>query len=169
MSKRTKTTCPAMRILRNVTALIAGLGRAVARIIRRRQTPIEVVITDDKRRRALKREIARNLHRLQNLFGKSLPTDVVIVAAQVIPKRRQPAGCFQVGSRADGSRYAVIRLALQVNGHRLSTDEVLATLLEQCLGIVAQDADSVVVPVEFQPGESPEPDELPGDPLAPAA
>jgi len=168
MSKRSRTTCPFLQPLRVAGHFVAGVGRAIVRVLYRRHTPIEVVITDDKRRRALKREIAKALHRLQNLFT-SLPDDVVVVAAQVIPKRRQPAGCFQVGSRADGSRYAVIRLALQVNGHRLSTGEVVATLLEQCLGIVAQDADSVVVPVEFEPGSSHEADELPGDPLAPAA
>ncbi len=168
MSKRTRTNCPVLQLLRQVAHVIAAFARAIARLLRHRRTPIEVVITDDRRRKALKHEIAKTLHRLQNLFP-SLPADVVIVAAQVIPKRRQPAGCFQVGSRTDGSRYAVIRLALQVNGRRLSTDEVLATLLEQCLGIVAQDADSVVVPVEFEPGAGHGSDELPGDPLAPAA
>ncbi|MDE3075655.1 MAG: hypothetical protein KGJ86_09505 [Chloroflexota bacterium] len=130
--------------------------------------PVEVVIADDGRRRALTREITRGLRNLQRIFGSPLPADVVVIAQQVIAKDRQPAGCFQVGMRPDGSRYAVIRLALQANGKRLSTDEVLAALTEQCIGILAQDARSIVVPIEFDAGgDAGVPAELPGDPLAP--
>ena len=169
MSKRTQRTCPVMRCLRSAGLRAAAFGRAVWRFLRRHRVPVEVVLADESRRRALKHDISTNLRRLQKVFGTALPADAVVIVQQVIPTHRQPAGCFQVGAREDGGRYAVIRLALQVNGRRLSTDEVLATLAEQCIGIVSQDARSVVVPVDFDPGAPPPPQDLPRDPLAPAA
>ena len=167
MAKRTRCTCFASRAAHTLFHLISSAAQGVMRLVRRTGVPIEVVITDDARRRALTRDIARMLRRLQKIFGASLPADVVVIVTHVIPRRRQPAGCFQVGMRQNGDRYAVIRLALQTNGHRLSTDEVLSTLTEQCLGILAEDAKSVVVPTEYRPDGGPE--ELPDDPLAPAA
>ena len=169
MSKHVPSRCPVMQPLRAAGRALARAGRWLARLIHHHHVPIEVVIADDTRRRALKRELAGGVHRLQRIFGAALPTDVVVVAQQLIAKDRQPAGCFQVGMRQDGSRYAVIRLALQANGKRLSIDEVLAALTEQCIGILAQDARSVVVPIEFDAdGGAGLPTELPGDPLAPA-
>ena len=167
MAKRTQCTCRLSRLMHGITSLLSSGLRALAGLFDR-GIPIEVVITDNARRRILTREISRKLRRLQKLLGTGLPTDVVVIVTHVIPKRRQPAGCFQLSLRADGSRYAVIRLALQTNGHRLCTDEVLATLTEQCLGILAEDARSVVVPTEYQP-DGGGPEELPADPLAPAA
>ena len=168
MSKHVPSRCPVMQPLRAAGRALARAGQWLVRLIHHDHVPIEVLIADDTRRRALKRELASGVRRLQRIFGAALPTDVVVVAQQLIAKDRQPAGCFQVGMRPDGSRYAVIRLALQANGKRLSTDEVLAALTEQCIGILAQDARSVVVPIEFDAGgDAGVPTELPGDPLAP--
>jgi len=168
MAKRTRCECFASRLCHSGGSLISGIARAIAGVFNRGGVPIEVVITDNTRRRTLTREIARKLRALQHILGTGIPDDVVVIVTHVIPRRRQPAGCFQVGMRPDGSRYAVIRLALTTNGHRLCTDEVLSTLAEQCLGILAEDARTVVVPTEYQP-DGGGPVELPDDPLAPAA
>jgi hypothetical protein len=168
MAKRTRCECFASRLFHSIVSLVAGTGRAIGRLFNRTGVPIEVVITDNARRRTLSREISRKLRALQHILGTGIPDDVVVIVTHVIPRRRQPAGCFQVGLRPDGSRYAVIRLALTTNGHRLCTDEVLSTLAEQCLGILAEDAKSVVIPTEYQP-DGGGPVELPDDPLAAAA
>lgn len=167
MAKPTRCECFASRLCHWAGSLVSGIARAVGDLFNRKGVPIEVVITDNPRRRTLTRDLSRKLRALQKVLGTGIPDDVVVIVTHVIPRRRQPAGCFQVGMRPDGSRYAVIRLALTTNGHRLCTDEVLSTLAEQCLGILAEDAKSVVVPTEYRPGGGPE--ELPGDPLAPAA
>jgi len=167
MAKRTRCECFASRLCHTAGRLISGLARALGDLFNHTGVPIEVVITDNARRRTLTREISRKLRALQKILGTGIPDDVVVIVTHVIPRRRQPAGCFQVGLRPDGSRYAVIRLALTTNGHRLCTDEVLSTLAEQCLGILAEDARTVVVPTEYQPDGGPV--ELPDDPLAPAA
>src|SRR5579872_3101004 len=140
MAKRTRCECFASRLSHRAGSVIAALAQAIGGLFNRAGVPIEVVITDNARRRALTREISRKLRALQHILGTGIPDDVVVIVTHVIPRRRQPAGCFQVGMRPDGNRYAVIRLALQTNGHRLSTDEVLSTLTEQCIGVVAEDA-----------------------------
>ncbi|HLG72507.1 MAG TPA: hypothetical protein VK009_18980 [Chloroflexota bacterium] len=168
MAKRTRCECFASRLVHITGNAISGIARTIGGLFNRRGVPIEVVITDNARRRTLTREISRKLRALQHILGTAIPDDVVVIVTHVIPRRRQPAGCFQVGFRPDGSRYAVIRLALTTNGHRLCIDEVLSTLAEQCLGILAEDAKSVVVPTEYHP-DGGGPVDLPDDPLAPAA
>jgi hypothetical protein len=170
MAKKQIHRCPFMRVARRITLSLAAATRNCVNALRRRGPAVEVVIADEGRRRTIKRDVERSVCRLQRAFRQALPSDIVVVVQQVIARDRQPAGCFQVGEREDGSRYAVIRLALQSNGHRLSTDEVLAALTEQCIGILAQDAKSIVVPVEFEAADrTTENVELPGDPLAAVA
>ena len=82
------------------------------------------------------------------------------------------AGCYQLGQRPGGTHFALVRLALQVNGRRLSTDKLLATNAEQCLGLATQQRPSVLVPIDFepvQPSEIRRLSELRPDPLAPDA
>jgi hypothetical protein len=133
--------------------------------------PVEVLIADKNRRRALERELRTGLRCLQRVLGAPLPTDLAVVVQQVITTDRQLAGCYQVGQLSDGRRFALVRLALQVHGQRLSTDELLAVLAEQCIGLATQDGGpSVLVPVDLEPAVPPAPrlaTPLRVDPLAP--
>src|SRR5437764_15136394 len=115
--------------------------------------PVEVLITDRSRRRALERELRAGLKRLQRVLVTPLPSHVAVVVQQVIRTDRQLAGCYQVSQSREGARLSLIRLSLQVNGRRASTDELLAALAEQCIGLAAQQGGgpSVLVPVEFEP------------------
>src|SRR5439155_23001134 len=98
-------------------------------------------------------ELRTGLRRLQRALGAPLPPHAAVVVQQVIRTDRQLAGCYQVGQRPDGCRLALIRLALQVDGRGLDTDELLAALAEQCIGLATQDSggSSVLVPVELGP------------------
>jgi len=78
-----------------------------------------------------------------------------VLVQQVIHTDRQLAGCYVLGQRADGSRFALVRLALQVDGHRLSTDELLAVLAEQLVGLATQQSSSVLVPIDLVPAPAP--------------
>jgi hypothetical protein len=133
---------------------------------------VEIVIVDAARRATLKRELRWGLRQLQGLLGEPLPADVAVLVQHVIPGQAQVAGCYQIGTRADGARFALIRLALQVNGKRLSSDELLAALAEQCIGLICQGGNgaSVTVPIQLEPAapRDIEPG-LPPDPLAAAA
>ncbi|HVA23519.1 MAG TPA: hypothetical protein VMW62_03925 [Chloroflexota bacterium] len=137
-----------------------------------RRIRVEVVIVDKPRRQALQRQLAAGLRQLRHILPDQ--PDIAVLVQQVIPLERQRAGCCEVATQPDGRRLALIRLALEVNGRRLSADEVLAALAEQCLGLARQQAQATaVVPVDLDPGDPPSggaaarPPDLPPDPLAP--
>ena len=157
MSKRSRKRSRLASVLANSIAVLAGLARHIQALLPKR-VPVEVVVVDRRRRRAIKREIARTIRHLQRLFGDQAPRDVVVLVQQVIPESRQLSGCCQVRLTADGRRFALIRIALQVNGRRLNVDDILAVLTEQYVGLASQLAEgrNVVVPVEYTPANSPE-------------
>ena len=157
MSKRSRKAHPIVVKLRKASAPLVAAARFVGRHLPlRRRIPIEVVLADAGRRRTLKREVARTVRRLQRLLGGLLPDDIVVVVQQAIPAEAELAGCCQLAQRPDKRRFALVRLALQVSGRRLSTDEVLAALAEQCVGLALQQAPGidVRVPIRLEPGES---------------
>jgi hypothetical protein len=128
--------------------------------------PVEVFVADVARRRVLERELRHALRRLQRALGAPLPAGVAVVVQQVIVTDRQLAGCYQVGRRPDGTQFALVRLALQANGRRHSTDDLLAALAEQCIGLALQHGGgpSVLVPVELEiPQVAPPPPRTPAD------
>jgi hypothetical protein len=133
--------------------------------------PIEVLVTNGTRRRKIERELRAGLRQLQRMLGERPVADVGVVVQQVITMDRQLAGCSHLGQRADGTQYALWRLALQVNGRPLAADELLAVLAEQWIGLAKQrQGTSVLVPVDFEPSEatsSRRAHTLPPDPLMP--
>jgi len=141
--------------LRAIRAKLTKTTRQLWHALRRwrRAVPVEVLIADHARRRALERELRRGLRRLQRALGAPLPDDLAVVVQQVIKTDRHLAGCCQIGQRPAGGRFALVRLALQVNGRRLGTDELLAALAEQCVGLAMRESGSpsVLVPVELEP------------------
>lgn len=118
--------------------------------------PVEVLVADRSQRRALERELHKGVDQLQRVLRIPLPTHVAVVVQQLIRTDRQLAGCYQVSS-AGGVRFSLIRLALEVNGRRVTIDELLAALSEQCIGLATQESGGtvVVVPVEFAPVQPP--------------
>jgi hypothetical protein len=129
--------------------------------------PVEVFVADVARRRVLERELRHALRRLQRALGAPLPAGLAVVVQQVIVADRQLAGCYQVGRRRDGTAFALVRLALQANGRRHSTDDLLAALAEQVVGLALQDGGpSVLVPVDL---EAPRADPHRGHPGHPVA
>lgn len=175
MSRRNNTRATrCVRLLRTIAAQLGGGMRRLWGALRgaRRGVPIEVLVADRTRRRSLERELRTGLGRLQRALGAPLPPHAAIVVQQVIRTERQLPGCYQVGRRPDGSRFALIRLALQVDGRGLETDELLAALAEQCIGLATQETggSSVLVPVEFEsarPAEARRLEALRPDPLVP--
>lgn len=132
--------------------------------------PMAVMVADRAQRRRLVRELRVGLRHLQRTLGASFSGDVAIVVQQIIATDHQLAGCYQIGQRPNGAPFALIRLALQVNGQALNIDEILATLAEQCIGIVTQQNGglSVIIPIELEPMrtiDKPEKPMLQRDPL----
>ncbi len=167
-------TKPALKLIR-AAGRLPHLGMQVCRSLRRwhrRRIPVEVVIADRSRRSTLGRELTWGLRRLRRILGDILPSTLAVVAQQVIATDHQLAGCYQVGQRPDGTRFALIRLALQVNGRRLTTDELLAVLAEQCIALATQGSGpSVLVPIDLEPAPAHEAGQhppRPADPLAPS-
>ncbi|MDA8216293.1 MAG: hypothetical protein M0Z94_01600 [Dehalococcoidales bacterium] len=138
----------------------------------RNPVPVEVLIVDRDKRRALEGELRRGLRRLGGAVGTPLPTHAAVVVQQILKTDRQLAGCYQLWQRPDGARCALFRLALQVNGQHFSPDELLAALAEQWIGLAIEQSGtpSVLVPVELDPARPPETKRLAAlrpDPLAP--
>lgn len=144
---------PITRFVRTISApivsLLASTRSVVATALRSRHAiPVEVVITDTARRRAIGREIRRALHQLRRTLGPDLPAGLAVVVQQAVATDQPLAGCVQTHQRADGTHAYLVRLALQVDGRRLAIDDVLAALADACVGIVVEaGGPSVLVPL----------------------
>ena len=144
-------------LLPGATAVPAGISwavRAAARVIQvwLAPAPIQVIVKDRSHRRAIERDLTAALRRLRRALGPAFPSDVVIVVQRVIRTDRQLAGCYQLARHAEGTCFALIRLALQVDGREIPMDEVLSVLAEQCIGLAVQQAGGVglLVPIELE-------------------
>ena len=135
-------------------------------------TPVVVLIADPAQRVSLEFEVRRGLHRLERVLGFAIFAPMTVIVQHSIHLEHAVAGCTHVGQHADGSPFALVRVALSVDGHDLSIDEALAVLTEQCIGLVVQQAGglSVVVPIEWATTASPSsgPPPIERDPLAPS-
>ena len=139
---------------------------------RLRPVPIVVMVANPIERATLEREVRSGLRCLERVLGYAAFTNLTVVVQHSIHLDHPVAGCTHVGQRADGSPFALVRLALRVDGRDLSLDEVLAILTEQCIGLAIQQAGgmSVVVPVEWAATAAPSsgPPPTARDPLAPS-
>ena len=170
MSSRRRTRRGALTVRARTLArdLLAALRRIWA-ALRPRRVPVEVLLTDRASRRALARQVRLGLRRLRCVLGPSFPEDMVVVVQQVVRADRPLAGCYEVAHRPDGRRWVLVRLARSVAGRKLSTDEVLGVLADQCFALAAEhDGPRELVPFELRSAEAREPSRpaaLEADPL----
>ena len=173
MSKRSRKRTFVRQAFIAVKGTIVTVARRAGQIIRREPVPVEIVLVDHSRRRAIKKDISTTIRRLNRLLAEDAPTGVVVVVQQVIPPGKHLAGCCHVVKRPERGQFAVIRLALQVGGRRLTPDELLSTLVEQYLGLAFQKSGgaSVLVPIDLEPPDDgpaePQPTALRPDPFGP--
>jgi hypothetical protein len=150
----------ALRAVR-ITRWFLAVGRSVVEALRSSveklryqdvRVPIEVLAASGTRRRTIEHELRAGLRQLQRILGDLPRPDIAIVVQHVILTDRQLAGCSQLGHRPNGTPYVLWRLALQVNGRPLGSDELLAVLAEQWIALAnQQNGPSVLVPVDFEP------------------
>jgi len=163
-----------------ITAWVLALGRYCVEALRHgwevlryrdSHVPMEVLLANGTRRREIERELRTGLRQLRRILGDLPLADIRIVVQQVITTDRQLGGCCQLGHRPDGTEYALCRLALQLNGRPLSSDDLLAVLAEQWIVLADQRNDSsVLVPIDIEAGEANltrRPPTLRPDPLTP--
>ncbi len=151
------------KVVSRVTRALSAVGSTLwrrARTLwithrRKRGIRVEVLVADERWRRDLESEVRQGLRRLGHALDNPLASsgEVAVVVQHAIKTDRQLAGCYQVGELGNGQRFALIRLALQVNGRRLDLDEILATLAEQWIGLAIQQSSrpSVLVPIDLEP------------------
>lgn len=157
MSRRKQKILP--RVVRALGALGVSLWHRAQALWATRQRKlgirVEVLVADERWRRALEAEVRRGLRQLAHALDNPLASsgEVAVVVQHAIKTDHQLAGCYQVGELGDGRRFALIRLALQVNGRRLDLDELLAALAEQWIGLAIQQSirPSVLVPIDLEP------------------
>ncbi|MCC6173832.1 MAG: hypothetical protein IT305_00900 [Chloroflexi bacterium] len=134
--------------------LLAAVRGAVRRYLGPRRTiPVEVLVKNRAQRRAIERDLHHALRRLQRALGGQFPVGVTVLVQHVICADRQLAGCYQVSRRPDGDSFALIRLALEIDGRQLRIDEILSVLAEQCIGLAVHQSGGagVLVPIELSP------------------
>ena len=150
--------------------LLSALGDGWRRLRRADSVPIVVLVVDRDRRRAVERELRAGLRQLGPVLGDVVRRELAVVVQQVIQADSQLAGCCQVGQRPDGGRFTLLRLALEVDGRPLGSDELLAVLAEQCVALaVERGGPSALVPFELGTARPPVAGagRRPLDPLAP--
>ena len=167
----------AEHVLPGAAAIPSSLNwafRAALRVVRVWWTPapVQVLVKDRACRRAIERDLTSGLRRLRRALGSAFPSDAAIVVQRVICADRQLAGCYQLARHADGTGFALIRLALQVDDREIPMDEVLSVLAEQCIGLAVQRTGGVglLVPIELNPSRRSDNgrlDAIRPDPLSP--
>lgn len=144
----------------------------LARLRRFRPTPIVVMVADPLRRASLEYEVRCALRRLERVLGDATFASMTVVVQHSIHLEHAVVGCTHVGQHADGTPFALVRLALSLHDRDLCIDEVLAVLAEQCIGLAVQQAGgmSVVVPAAWTSPASTSAGTVPAgrDPLAPS-
>ena len=121
------------RLLRVGKAAGAWFANRAKSGMRRSRSPaaVTVVIADRRRRRQLQRRLCAGVRQLQRAFGEQ----PLIVVAQERLASGQRAGCHLTHRWSDGTPVAVIRLALTLEQHRLTVDELLASLVDQYVAV----------------------------------
>jgi hypothetical protein len=117
--------------------------------------PVEVLLAERPRRRGVERQVHAALRQLRQVLGPRFPSDVAVIVQQIVVTERQLAGCYQISHQHDGTRIALIRLGLEIEGRPLTTDELLAVLAEQCIALAMQSAGpGLLVPIDLAPSRS---------------
>ncbi len=163
MSKhfRTYTDCISAWLM-TAASHVTGAARFGWEALRYRddQVSIEVLVTNGGRRRKIERELRAGLRQLQHVLGLPSLVETAVVVQQVITMDGQLAGCYQLRQRPDGSQSALLRVALEVNHRRLSSDELLAVVAEQWIAITnLQCVPRLLVPIDYESGQT-NPDKL---------
>ncbi|MFN8472794.1 MAG: hypothetical protein U0822_11445 [Anaerolineae bacterium] len=154
-----------------VRTWIAARVTRVQHRLHRRTLPVVVLIADKVQRCALERQLGAGLRQLEQVVRMPRDADVAVIVQHTLMTDHQLAGCYQVGQRDDGQPFALIRIALQVNGRVLSTDELLAVMAEQWIGLTTQQGGglSVIVPIDLDPASTKATSQVVArDPLTPA-
>lgn len=159
MSERLQQQCTrSWRLLAFArTRVLVALRWLVSRSRSDCPVPIEVLISSFCVRWSVGRHLRHALRRLERILPRP-SLDIAIVAQQAIVTDYQLPGCYQISQRADGSRFALIRLALEVDGRRVSRDEMLAVLAEQYITLAMQSSGpGLLVPIDLGPPPQPDP------------
>jgi hypothetical protein len=128
------------------------VSSAIGSALRQRPaTPVEVLVVDRARRRSVERSLGARLLRLERLLPPDPTERVVVVVQQTIGDDQPVAGRLEVAQRPDGTRRALVRLALQVGGRRLTPDELLAALCDQWLALASGYTATATTPVATRP------------------
>jgi len=174
MSKHFRTFAHSIAAwLTTAASHVTGAAQFVWEALRYRDdwVALEVLVANGKRRRKIERELRAGLRQLQRVLGPPSLVEIAIVVQQVITMDRQLAGCYQLGQRPDGSQSALLRVALEVNHTRLSSDDLLAVVAEQWIAIAnLQSGPSLLVPIEYESGQTQPENHAPSlrlDPLMP--
>lgn len=130
--------------------LAARLVRGIRRALHPDEAPVEILAVDPRRRRILSRELRAGLCQLRRALDEPVPGHVAVVVQRTIRGDHELVGSCCAGERPDGSRFALIRLALQVGDYHLTPDDLLSVLAEQYIELALQQyGPSVRFPIEL--------------------
>jgi hypothetical protein len=154
---RPARTRKAGRLARLASGMRARAARAWRFLTGGRGPAIEVLLTDSARRRAIERELRIQLRNLRRALGTDLPVNAIVVQQVLLGPGgdQERAACTRATTRADGRRRTLMVLALQANGRRFSTDEVLAALAIEAMALIGDAGVTDLHSVTFPPSQPP--------------
>jgi hypothetical protein len=145
------------RLARVASGIRARAARAWRFLTGGRGPAIEVLLTESARRRAIERELRIQLRNLSRELGTHLPVDAIVVQQVLLGPGgdQERAGCTRATTRNGGRRRTLMLLALQANGRRFSTDEVLSALAIQAMALIGDAGVTELHSVTFPPSQPP--------------
>ncbi len=131
------------QVVRGLGSTIGKLAAQACRAYRKRSArlSIQFLVADDQARRDLEPCLRAGLARLARATELSLPRETAVLVQRTIGRDGQTPGLNQTLPLPDGGRRVLLRLALEVEGQARTSDQLLSTLVEQYIGLVAPGAE----------------------------
>ncbi len=127
------------QVVRGLGSTIGKLAAQACRAYRKRyaRPSIQFLVADDEARRDLEPCLRAGLARLAHATAMSLPPETAVLVQRTIGRDGQTPGLNQTLPLPGACQRVLLRLALEVDGQARTGDQLLSTLVEQYIALVA--------------------------------
>lgn len=131
------------QVVRRLGSRIQVLGAVAWRAYckRSRTVLVQFLVADDQARGDLEPHLRAGLARLARATGMSLPPESAVLVQRTIDEGGPTCGLNQTLPLPGGGRRVLLRLALEVDGQTRTSDQLLSTLADQYIALVAPGAE----------------------------
>lgn len=131
------------QVIRSLGSRIGVLAALAWRAYRKRSrtVPVQFLVADDQARRHIEPYLRAGLVRLAQATGISLPPETAVLVQRTIDEGGQTCGLNQTLPLPGGGRRVMLRLALEVDGQARTSDQLLSSLADQYIALIAPGAE----------------------------